>query len=218
MRRSITTVLLLFLALNTGWFVVYSAQLGWQGLAADTPGFVSRVFSGADPFSTVAIAVHMVAGGVLTLAAPLQALPFLRRRFPTVHRWSGRVIVALAMATAVGGLIYIGTHGTIGGWWMSLWFAVYGLAMGWSAWQTFQFARVRQFDEHFAWATRLVILAVGSWIYRMHYALWYMMTDGAGSQPDFTGPFDLVQVVAFFIPYLLIAEVLLRRMQKKKGA
>jgi len=100
--------------------------------------------------------------------------------------------------------------GTIGGWWMSLWFAIYGAAMIWTAVNTVYFALAKDLRRHFAWAVRLVVLAVGSWIYRMHYAIWFAATGGVASNEEFTGLFDQVQVVAFFVPYLLIAEIVLR--------
>lgn len=217
MRRAIPTILLSLLAVNTGWFVIYSAQLGLQGLGSDTGRDVSRVFLHASPFATIAIAAHMIAGAALTIAAPVQALPPLRHHLPGVHRRAGYVIFALALITAAGGLVYIITSGTVGGWWMSLWFALYGAAIAVAAWRTVHHARCRDIERHFAWATRLTILAVGSWIYRMHYGLWYALTDGAGSRSDFTGLFDQVQVVAFFVPYLLIGEMLLRRSSRQNG-
>lgn len=211
MRRHIPTILLLFLSFNTAWFVVYSAVLGWQGLTLDDAGQASRVYEGDAPLANAGLALHMVAGALLTLVAPLQALPPLRRHWPGVHRRAGYIIFALALITGGGGLFYIAVQGTIGGWWMSLWFAIYGAAIVWSAQRTVYHARHHDFSCHFAWATRLVVLAVGSWIYRMHYALWYSLMDGVGSTKDLTGLFDRIQVVAFFVPYLLVAELLLRR-------
>jgi uncharacterized membrane protein len=152
----------------------------------------------------------MIAGAVLTIGAPLQALPIVRRRWPGLHRRVGRVLVVLALATGLGGLVHIALHGTIGGWWMSLWFSVYGIAMIWTAVNTVYYAMARDLRRHSAWAVRLVVLAVASWIYRMHYAIWYGATGGVASNEDFTGVFDQVQVVAFFVPYLLIAEIVLR--------
>ncbi|MEM9427629.1 MAG: DUF2306 domain-containing protein [Pseudomonadota bacterium] len=207
----IANAALLLLALNTGWFVVYSAGLGLQGLAADAPSAVSRVFSDDAFLPNAALALHMISGAVLTVGAPLQALPLLRNRWPGVHRRSGYVLFVLALTTGVGGLGYIWMQGTVGGWWMSLWFALYGVALIWAATCTVRFAIRKDRARHFAWASRLVILAVGSWIYRMHYAIWFGLTDGMGSKPEFTGLFDRIQVVAFFVPYLLIAEVFLRR-------
>ncbi|MEM6939912.1 MAG: DUF2306 domain-containing protein [Pseudomonadota bacterium] len=217
MRPWISTTLLLLLAANTSWFVVYSAQLGWQAVTAEEPGAVSRVFAETSALASFAVALHMISGALLTIAAPLQAMPPLRRYWPGVHRRAGYMIYVLALLTGAGGLIYIAANGTVGGLWMSFWFAVYGLALGVSAYKTVAYARQRDMARHFAWATRLVILAVGSWIYRMHYGLWFMTMKGAGVQPDFKGLFDLIQVFAFFVPYLLIAEVLLRRSRAKQS-
>ena len=50
----------------------------------------------------------------------------------------------------------------------------------------------------------LIILALASWLYRVHYGLWEVLIDGAGSRPDFSGPFDVIQVFAFYLPYLAV--------------
>lgn len=210
MRRYIPTLLLLVLALNTGWFVIYSGDLGLRGLISQVPGEVSRVFQNDSILANAGVALHMIAGAALTFGAPLQALPIVRRRWPGLHRRVGYVLFVLAVATGLGGLVYITLNGTIGGWWMSLWFAIYGAAMIWTAVNTVYYAIAKDLRRHFDWAVRLIILAVGSWIYRMHYAIWYAATDGVASNKDFTGLFDQIQVVAFFVPYLLIAEIVLR--------
>lgn len=211
MRNIAITIVLIILAINTTWFVVHSAVLGWGGLTAAAPGTLSRVFASGSGLATLGLALHMVAGAVLTIGAPLQAIPAYRTRWPGGHRRSGYVLFGLAILTGLGGLSYILLNGTIGGWWMSGWFALYGALMIWAAINTVYFALDKDMVRHGAWATRLIVLAVGSWIYRMHYVIWYGLTDGAASNAAFTGLFDQIQVVAFFVPYLLIAEVFLRR-------
>ena len=211
MSSRVSTALLLILSLNVLWFVVHSAQLGWTGLRQNDASTVSRVFFADAPLANGLLAIHMLAGALLTVAAPVQATPLVRRRWPQVHRKMGYVLFGLAILTGLGGLVYIGLRGTVGGPWMSLWFALYGAAIIVAAANTVYQALNKDFRRHFVWATRLVILAVGSWIYRMHYVLWYAITDGAASNDAFTGLFDRIQVVAFFVPYLLIAEVFLRR-------
>lgn len=210
MRRYLPTLLLLVLAMNTGWFVVYSADLGLRGLISQAPYEISRVFQDDGILANAGIALHMIAGAVLTFGAPIQALPIVRRRWPGLHRRFGYVLFVLAIATGLGGLVYIMLNGTIGGWWMSLWFAIYGAAVIWTAVNTVYYAMDKDLRRHFVWAVRLIVLAVGSWIYRMHYALWYAATGGVASNEEFTGLFDQIQVLAFFVPYLLIAEIVLR--------
>lgn len=155
---------LVVLALNTGWFVVYAVYLGLGALISQAPGEVSRVFRGTGTLANTGIALHMIAGAILTCGAPLQALPIVRHRWPGLHRRFGYVLFVLAVATGLGGLVYIALNGTVGGWWMSLWFAIYGIAMIWTAVNTVYYAVAKDLRRHFAWAVRLIILAVGSWI------------------------------------------------------
>ena len=103
--RVLPTILLLVLALNTGWFVLYSGDLGLRGLLSEVPGEVSRVFLDAGIAANAGIALHMIAGAVLTFGAPLQALPIVRRRWPGLHRRFGYVLFVLAIGTGLGGLV-----------------------------------------------------------------------------------------------------------------
>ena len=217
MRYSFTTVGLLVLAINTLWFVVYSAQMGLRAYVSDTPSEVSRVFMAGSALANMALAAHMVAGAVLTVGAPLQALPILRNRWPRLHRRAGYGVFGAALVTGIGGLVYIARVGTIGGRWMDIGFALYGAAILLAAIKTVQHAAVRRMQSHFEWAARLVVLAVGSWIYRMHYAIWYGLTDGAASNDAFTGLFDRVQVLAFFVPYMLLLELWLCWRRRRIG-
>lgn len=211
MRNALVSAGLIILALNVSWFVAYSAQLSVNGLFFDCPEDISRVFKNDAQIANIGISFHMMAGAFLTLGAPLQALPVVRNRWPKLHRKHGFVLFCLAIITGFGGLIYILLEGTIGGWWMSFWFATYGGLLVWCAVNTVRFAMSQDYDRHFAWATRLIVLAVGSWIFRMHYVVWFSITGGSGSNESLTGLFDRAQVVAFFMPYLLVAEFFLRR-------
>lgn len=61
-----------------------------------------------------------------------------------------------------------------------------------------------------AWALRLFALAIGSWLYRMEYGLWFMFTNAVGHQDDFRGWFDQLMAFFFFLPNLLIVEFILK--------
>jgi len=170
----------------------------------------------SDLLTDGAIYGHMFVGGVLTLLAPLQLIPQIRARVPRLHHVIGYVVAPLALLTSLGGLIYIAAHGTIGGPLMSVGFALYGLLLGLAAVQTVRFARRRD-PQHQIWALRLIILALASWIYRIHYGIWYAATGGAASTPEFTGLFDQVQTFAFYLPYLILLEIWWRRRQSAPG-
>jgi hypothetical protein len=54
------------------------------------------------------------------------------------------------------------------------------------------------------------VLALGSWLYRMDYGFWLLLTGGLGHTDDFRGPVDRVMAFAFYLPNLLVVELYLR--------
>lgn len=190
------------LVLVSAPFALYATERGLS-VAGQIEQTTSRFFHTGAPLTTASIYAHMVAGGLITLLAPLQLVTVIRQRWPAVHRALGRTVAVLAGATALGGLAYIALHSTIGGAWMSAGFGLYGVLMLACVVMTVHYAKRRD-PRHRLWAERLVILALASWLYRVHYGIWQIATGGVATQPDFSGLFDQAQVFAFYLPYLLI--------------
>jgi uncharacterized membrane protein len=211
MKNVLQTSSLVLLVLLTFPFAIYATKFGLGGLrdALPEPHYIRS----DNLIANLSIFSHMAAGAVITVLVPLQLVPLLRLRLPTLHRWSGRLIILAAIAAAVGGLVYIPLRGTIGGMSMNIGFSLYGALVLITALQTIRYARARRTTDHKAWALRFFWLALGSWFYRVHYGLWYLATDGLWSNPQFTGGFDLVQSFAFFLPYLIGTEIYLRLKQ-----
>lgn len=205
----IQIIALILLALLVLPFSLYALNFGQGGLRDALPE-PHYLFS--DNFTAnFMVFSHMIAGSIITILVPFQLIQPLRRRFPGLHRWSGRIIGTAAILTAIGGLIYIPLRGTIGGWPMDIGFTLYGTLTLLAAIQTVRQARAERFTTHYAWALRFFWLAIGSWLYRVHYGLWYLATDGLWSNADFTGAFDLIQNFAFYLPYLIGVEIYLAR-------
>ena len=154
--------------------------------------------------------LHFLGGGLLLVLGSIQFVTPLRDAVPAVHRATGRLYVAAALAAGLGGLWFVAMRGCVGGWVMGLGFAGYGLLMVLSAVQTARHAAARRLEVHRAWAVRLYALAVGSWLYRMDYGFWILLTDGLGHADGFRGWFDYVMDFAFYLPNLLVAEAYLR--------
>ncbi|PUB18583.1 DUF2306 domain-containing protein [Yoonia sediminilitoris] len=193
-------------------FVLYAVQFGQGGLRNALPE-PHYIFSD-NATANIGIFTHMITGALVTLLVPLQLFPSLRAKAPRWHRWSGRIIIMSALITAVGGLIYIGLRGTIGGTAMNIGFALYGVLILIAATQTVRHARSGRISAHHDWALRLFWLALGSWLYRVHYGLWYLATGGLWSNPQFTGGFDLAQNIGFYVPYLIGVELYLARKRR----
>ena len=173
-------------------------------------GVLPRLYEADTPVATAGIGMHFAAGGIILALGCIQLIGAVRRRWPAAHRWMGRVYVAAALLAGVGGLSFILTKGTIGGAVMDAGFGLYGVLTVLAAVQTARHARARRMDAHRAWALRLFALAIGSWLYRMDYGFWIMLTDGAGHARDFRGPFDVVMAFWFYLPNLLVAEAFIR--------
>ncbi|SHI99971.1 Predicted membrane protein [Palleronia salina] len=189
---------LLWLALLP--FALYAVRFGLDGLRAPLP---DHYLFHPETFANAPMSAHMILGAALTLMAPLQIVT--ARRANGLHRRTGPVVVAMTAITAVAGLTFIALRGTIGGPNMSAGFTLYGGLMLLAALATARFA-ARDRARHRRWALRLVVLAVASWIFRVHYGIWYAATGGWGSNEALTGPFDRIQVWAFFLPYLALLE------------
>lgn len=157
--------------------------------------------------ATVGIGIHFAAGSIILILGCIQLIEQIRLKFPAFHRWTGRIYVLASLATAIGGLVFIFTQGTIGSTVMDIAFAGYGIFTFIAALATIYFARKKQFDPHRAWAIRLFALAIGSWLYRMDYGFWFLFTDGLGHADNFTGWFDYFMDFFFYIPNLLVAEI-----------
>lgn len=186
-------------------FVLRAIGLGYSGLVSDV-SWRTHLASPQYPTVTFGIFAHMVFGGLISVIAPLQLIPGYAQRAPRWHRITGYAVFGLAIGAGGGGLVYIVVRGTLGGPVMDLGFSIYGALLIVAAIQTTRHARARRLDQHRDWALRLVVLALGSWIYRVHYGIWNLATGGIGSNRTFTGPFDYVQDFGFYLPYLLVLE------------
>lgn len=162
------------------------------------------------PVATIGIGLHFAAGGIILILGSIELIKAVRTRYPTLHRWIGRLYIIACLFTAVGGLTFIALNGTVGGTVMDIGFGLYGILMLLAAVETFRHAKAGRMETHNAWAWRLYALAIGSWLYRMDYGFWFLLADGAGHTSDFHGWFDQIMAFFFYIPNLIIVELLIR--------
>jgi uncharacterized membrane protein len=169
-----------------------------------------RLYEPGTTAATTGIGLHFAAGGIILILGSIQLIDAVRVRYLALHRWIGRVYVVACLLTAIGGLIFILMKGTIGGFPMNVGFALYGLLMLVAAVATYRYAVLGNMDRHRIWALRLYALAIGSWLYRIDYGFWVMLTDGLGHNKTFSGPFDQFMAFFFYLPNLLVVEIFVR--------
>lgn len=200
-------------ALVFGVYILAFYALGY--LTGDTDRW-NKVLPGLyDPNnagSTAGIALHFLAGGIILVLGCIQLLEGVRKKYPSLHRISGRVYVLACLLAAVGGLVFVVLKGTIGGTMMNIGFAGYGILMLLAAVQTIRFARGKDFSRHRAWALRLFALAIGSWLYRMDYGFYIGFGGESGHTDNFQGWFDYIMDFWFYLPNLLVVEIILQEL------
>ncbi|MEJ0059407.1 MAG: DUF2306 domain-containing protein [Terricaulis sp.] len=167
--------------------------------------------------ATIAIGAHFATGAILLLLGPVQLIGAVRARARALHRWIGRLYASCALIAGIGGLVFIFSKGTIGGVPMNIGFGLYGALMVLTAVQTVRHAMARRLELHRSWAIRLFALAIGSWLYRLDYGFWSLLTGGIGHTESFDGWFDVLMAFFFYLPNLAIAELFIRARRWQGG-
>lgn len=206
-------------ALLFGLYILafYAAAL-YKGDMAKWNTVLPGLYTRGSSTSITGIGLHFATGGIILVLGSIQLITAVRVLYPALHRWIGRIYVLSCLLAAIGGLLFIIVKGTIGGSVMNAGFSLYGLLMFVSAIETYRHAAAGRIEKHRAWALRLYALAIGSWLYRMDYGFWILLTDGLGHSTNFTGPFDRIMAFFFYIPNLLVAEAFIRVRNFKTSA
>lgn len=217
-HRSANRALLGIVWLSSGIFGLYIlanyASAWFEGDLERWNNVLPDIYQPGETAASLGIGIHFAAGGIILLLGGLQLIAGIRRNYPTFHRVTGRIYVSVSMLAAVGGLAFIALKGTVGGTVMDIGFGLYGLLMLLAAVQTIRFGMAKKFSHHQAWAWRLYALAIGSWLYRMDYGLWLALTDWVGHTDGFDGWFDRIMAFFFYMPNLVIVELMIRSRNK----
>jgi uncharacterized membrane protein len=198
---------LMFAAFIIAFYHVRIASGDWAGFN-DKPLITGHV--PGDTAGNGQFALHVWLAAIMTLAGLLQLPPVVRRRWPRLHRWSGRAFLASAAVLALGGLWLTwgrGSYLTVTGAVAISLDSLLILGCGAMALAT---ARARDFAAHRRWALRTFIVASGVWFMRVGYIAWGLVTGGAGIARGMSGPFDLIWAFATHLLPLAVLELYLR--------
>ncbi|CAN5357827.1 hypothetical protein BH10PSE3_BH10PSE3_15970 [soil metagenome] len=156
----------------------------------------------ANLFARPWLDVHVAGAATALLIGPIQFLPWIRRRFPAVHRTLGRIYVIGCLIGGVGGFVmaFGATTGPI----PTAGFA--SLAVCWivANIQGWRMAMARRFDEHRAWMLRSFAMTFAAVTLRIYIVVLPMLG---------MAPLDAYRASSFlaWIPNLILVELYLRR-------
>ncbi|MDO9370343.1 MAG: DUF2306 domain-containing protein [Sphingopyxis sp.] len=171
-------------------------------IAGDAPG-------------NAALFVHLLFSALITLAGLLQLIPRIRTRFPTFHRWNGRLYMLAAVIMSIGGLYIAWGRGEAGSGYAT---SINGVVILICALFATQLARSRDFLGHQTWAVRLFLAVSGVWFLRVFIMLWVLLFGPEHLGDDLGGPAGIALNYAQFIAPLLLFELYRGAKRSKRKA
>ena len=191
-----------------GLYGVGAATGNWERWNAVLPK--GHGYTPGDAAGNLALGVHLLLAVFVTFLGAMQLVPKLRARAPAVHRWNGRVFIAVAFAIAASGLFIAFTRGAVAGLYMAIGNTLNAALLMVCAGLALRSAVQRRFDVHRRWALRAFVLMLGVFFYRLGMMLWFVVNRGpVGHTRAFDGPFDIFLAFAHVLLPLAILELYL---------
>ena len=166
------------------------------------------------------LAIHLLLAVVITVGGPLQLIPQLRARMPSLHRWNGRIYMLTAYTIGSAGLYLIWIRGgSVGDVIQHVGISVDAVLIMFCAAMALRHALAHNFGVHRRWALRLFLVVSGVWFFRVGLMFWLIVQQGpAGFNPKtFQGPFlSLLSFAGYLLP-LAVLEIYLR-VKDRSGA
>jgi len=214
-----------FVAATLGqWaFVLFIALFfGGHGLAGDLSALNAKPhvtgYVPGDVLGNGQFLAHALLGGLVTFAGTWQLLPALRRRWPRLHRWNGRLFFTVALVVTLTGFWLTWVRGSQLGAGSNLSISLNGLlilacvALAWRS------ARRRDFATHRRHALRAWLLVNGVWFLRIGILLAGLALAPLGIDIDYTGAtFVTVSFASWLLP-LAVLELYLRAERSPRRA
>lgn len=204
---------LLFAAYIVGFY----ARAAWLSRYADWNKVLPHGHVPGDTAGNLLLGLHLALAVVIIVGGVLQLLPLLRRRWPRLHRWNGRVYLSAALMLSLGGVVMLWTRGGVGDLSQHLALTLNAVLIAGFAVMALHHARARRIDQHRRWALRLFLAVGGVWFFRVGLSFWILANGGpVGFDPrTFSGP---VLTALAFGQYLVPLAVLELYLRAKSGA
>jgi hypothetical protein len=215
------------------WFVVavigqfafaftVASFYGLTALRGDYQAWNKVLANGYEAGATMgnaALAGHILFATVISIAGALQLIPAVRNRYPTFHRWNGRLFVLAAFTQAITG-IYLTVSGRklVGDATQHVISILGALLIMFCAGVALRYAMARDFTAHRRWALRFFLVASGSWFFRLGFFLTLVLFGPVGfDTTTFSGPLLTFWSIAQYLLPLGALELYFRA-QERTGA
>lgn len=171
-----------------------------------------------DTFGNLQFIAHALMGGIVTFSGTWQLVPALRRRWPRVHRWNGRLFLVVSLLGALSGLYLTWVRGSQLGTGSNVSITLNGLlilAFATLAWSS---ARRRDFVRHRRHALRAFLLVNGVWFLRIGIMLAGLVLAPFGVEINYQGMVFVGVSFASWVLPLAVLELYLRVERSQRAA
>lgn len=157
----------------------------WNRLAA----LGRRPYVEGDTFGNGAYAAHALAAGIIALGGILQLVPWIRARFPTFHRWNGRLFLLTVTGLSLSGFYLVWVRQTSPSFLEGVSTTLNGVFILTFAALALRTAMARNIASHQRWAMRLYLVSNAQWFLRVGVFSYFVLAKMAGADVSFGDPF-----------------------------
>jgi Predicted membrane protein (DUF2306) len=214
-----------FVVAVLGQLVFAFAVASFYGLSAARGNWqqwnksMTHGYTPGHPMKNLVVAIHLGSAAIILLSGAIQLIPTIRHRFPSFHRWNGRIYFVTAFALSLAGLYMMWFRGTVGDLPQHLGQSLDAILIMLCSAMALRYALARDFKTHRRWALRLFMVVSASLFIRAGVFLSFVLNHGpfGFNQATFSGPFLTFMSFAQYLVPLAILEIYLRT-QDRAGA
>ncbi len=182
------------------------------GVAALEKTHLPNGYIPGDTIGNAAMVAHLVLAIAIIGGGPLQIIPRIRARYPSFHRWNGRLYMSAVVVSVLGGLYMTWTRDpVIGGLLGQVGVSTSGVLVLIFAGLALYHAVNRRITVHSEWAFRLFLAGSSVWFFRVGYMFWAVVGGGYAMKEVFS----MLYFAQFMVP---LAVYELYRHMKKSGS
>ena len=155
-----------------------------------------------DTAGNLTFGAHALAAGIVAFGGALQLMPWIRSRFPTFHRWNGRLFLLTVTGLSLSGFYLVWVRGTSPDQpdhlFSSLSISLNGVLILTFAALALRAALARDFTAHPRWAMRLYLVSNAQWFLRVGLFAYFIVNMGLGNEVEI-GPFFTFWTVGCYL-------------------
>lgn len=158
-----------------------------------------------DSMGNSQLILHVLLGATATAAGILQWLPAIRRRWPAIHRWNGRVFMFAALVATLNGLYLTWIRGSYLNIPSAVSISINGfLILLYAVW-AWRAAIVHDYSSHRRHALRAYLLVNGVWFLRISMVLAGIVMAPFGHTLSIHSPmFLMISFLSWILPMVCL--------------